>query len=120
MAACLNVAEARWPAVSTTYLHVKQANSSGALLFPQWALIHIMLTDFFETSRASQQQKYAQYSLCNNLTYNMIQALPGSKEYAATQRQSTVDPSNQVMLILCSGLAVDVHLIQKRKHSMVS
>lgn len=55
MVSCLINVVARSPAVSTTYLHAKQANPSGALRFPQWALIHLMLTDCFETSRAGRR-----------------------------------------------------------------
>lgn len=47
MAAGLSFTEARWPAVHAAYLHVQQANLRGALLFPQWAVIHLMLTDCF-------------------------------------------------------------------------
>lgn len=44
-ATCPNHSEDWWPAVPTTYLQAKQANLSRALPFPQWALIHLILTD---------------------------------------------------------------------------
>lgn len=80
-ATCLNNSEVWWPAVSTTYLQAKQANSSGALLFPQWALIHLILTDCFETSRAGKRQCVLSFSF-HRLFWKTFK-LPGSKECAA-------------------------------------
>lgn len=96
------------------FLHAQQANSSGALLFPQWALIHLMLTDCFEISRAGKQQCVLSFLL--HELFGKTVRLPGSKECAATMDcvsfQSSYDDWNGG-LWRNTGWQCDWHCIQR-------
>ena len=86
----LNFTEAKWPAVSPTYLQHKQANSRGALLL--WhVLIRLMWTDCFETSREGEQQRLLSF-FTSPVALKKKKKTPACRDQTNVQRSRAADP----------------------------